>query len=175
MSLTSSIPLLKLGGKGHSPPPSELSSTKTASQFTTTVGDEPLPSTRRSSCEQHAQNSDLGASHLLDRGIWSRNICVAGLVLSWISGFVAVIVGAWLVHFHGSGHLTLAEGAAEGVKLVINVYITLLNEAMGFIHTISLKWALHHERRLEFNSDLRLLSSSRQSLPNRWRVAFRTL
>jgi len=156
MSRTSSIPLLSFEYRGDAPK------------------DETIYIANENPCEPHAQILDVGEeghSHLLDIGIWTRNICVAGLVLSWVSGFVGIIVGAWLTHTHGFGGLTLSSDiAAELLKLGINVYVTILNEAMWFIHTVSLKWALHHEGRLEFNSNIRLFTSSRHSQPNRWSV-----
>ncbi|KUJ09097.1 uncharacterized protein LY89DRAFT_570173, partial [Mollisia scopiformis] len=46
--------------------------------------------------------------------------------------------------------------------------VTFLNEAMGYIHSTSLRWSLQYENRLTFNSNLRLLSSSKRSKPNAW-------
>jgi hypothetical protein len=37
---------------------------------------------------------------------------------------------------------------------------------MGYIHTCSLRWALHREAKLEFNSNLRLLTAAKKSPPN---------
>ncbi len=39
---------------------------------------------------------------------------------------------------------------------------------MGYIHTVSLRWSLQREGKLDFNSNLRLLTSSRKSWPNAW-------
>jgi len=46
--------------------------------------------------------------------------------------------------------------------------VTLLNDSMGYIHTVSLRWSLQREGKLDFNSNLRLLTSSKYSRPNAW-------
>ncbi|KAF8865935.1 hypothetical protein BDZ45DRAFT_568128, partial [Acephala macrosclerotiorum] len=48
------------------------------------------------------------------------------------------------------------------------IIITVCNESLGFIRSTSLKWALQRERRLEFNSNLRLFSMSRTFGRNAW-------
>ncbi|RDA82526.1 hypothetical protein CP532_6500 [Ophiocordyceps camponoti-leonardi (nom. inval.)] len=52
--------------------------------------------------------------------------------------------------------------------LTVNVILTLCIDGMMFTHSVSLRWALHHENRLEFNTNIRLLTSSSRSGPNRW-------
>jgi hypothetical protein len=44
--------------------------------------------------------------------------------------------------------------------------VTLLNDSMGYIHTCSLRWSLHREGKLDFNSNLRLLTSAKRNRPN---------
>lgn len=45
--------------------------------------------------------------------------------------------------------------------------VTLLNDSMGYIHACSLRWSLQREGKLDFNSNLRLLTASKHSRPNR--------
>ncbi|RDA93962.1 hypothetical protein CP533_5038 [Ophiocordyceps camponoti-saundersi (nom. inval.)] len=56
----------------------------------------------------------------------------------------------------------------ELVILMVNVILTLCIDGMMFIHSVSLRWALYHENRLEYNTNIRLLTSSSKSGPNRW-------
>ncbi|OCK86474.1 hypothetical protein K432DRAFT_284596, partial [Lepidopterella palustris CBS 459.81] len=49
------------------------------------------------------------------------------------------------------------------------VVITIINDTLGNIHTVTLRWALYRENRLEFNSNLRLFSSTK-SIWNSWYV-----
>jgi hypothetical protein len=51
---------------------------------------------------------------------------------------------------------------------VINVLLTLFTDALGYIHAISLRWALFREGRLDFNTNTRLFNSTRRSLSNWW-------
>jgi len=44
--------------------------------------------------------------------------------------------------------------------------VTLLNDSMGYIHNCALRWSLQREGKLEFNSNLRLLTASRYSRAN---------
>jgi hypothetical protein len=46
--------------------------------------------------------------------------------------------------------------------------VTICNDITGYMHTVSLKWALQKESRLTFNSNLRLFTSARQSKANAW-------
>ncbi|KAM3503312.1 hypothetical protein MY10362_004282 [Beauveria mimosiformis] len=55
-------------------------------------------------------------------------------------------------------------------SFLINLALTLCIEGMMSIHSVSLRWALYDEGRLEWNTNLRLFTSSRKSGPNRWYV-----
>jgi len=54
------------------------------------------------------------------------------------------------------------------LSLVFNTVFTFCIDSMAFVHSVSLRWALYSEQRLEFNTNLRLLTSSSKSGPNRW-------
>lgn len=70
---------------------------------------------------------------------------------------------------YGNGaHFVIPHAAKEVLPLGINIIVTFLNESMGYIHSTSLRWSLQYENRLTFNSNLRLLSSSHRSKPNKW-------
>ncbi|PHH75615.1 hypothetical protein CDD80_2229 [Ophiocordyceps camponoti-rufipedis] len=56
----------------------------------------------------------------------------------------------------------------EFLTLGVNVILTLSIDGMMFVHSVSLRWALYHEERLEYNTNIRLLTSSRKSGPNQW-------
>jgi len=46
-------------------------------------------------------------------------------------------------------------------SLLLNFSITLCVEALGYVHSISLRWGLWQEQRLAYNSNLRLFSSTK--------------
>lgn len=53
-------------------------------------------------------------------------------------------------------------------SLLLNVALTLVLDAMNYIPSTTLKWALLREGRLTFNSNPRIFTSSRTHMPNRW-------
>ncbi|KAF4583049.1 Ankyrin repeat-containing domain protein [Ophiocordyceps camponoti-floridani] len=56
----------------------------------------------------------------------------------------------------------------EFLTLGVNVILTLSIDGMMFVHSVSLRWALYHEKRLDYNTNIRLLTSSSKSGPNQW-------
>ncbi|RCI09719.1 hypothetical protein L249_3956 [Ophiocordyceps polyrhachis-furcata BCC 54312] len=64
--------------------------------------------------------------------------------------------------------LDISPLTQELVILIVNVTLTLCIDGMMFTHSVSLRWALHHENGLQFNTNIRLLTSSSRSGPNRW-------
>ena len=101
------------------------------------------------------------------RSHWTRALCILGLVFSWLCAILCIIIGslaggrAWEVNSNWAP-------AKDIIVLAQNVLITVCNESLGCIHTVSLRWALQKEGRLDFNSNLRLLSRSRAWGPNAW-------
>jgi hypothetical protein len=68
-------------------------------------------------------------------------------------------------------HLTLAD--YEKVSFAFNLAFTVLSDQLNYIHAVSLRWALYREGRLDFNTNIRLFTSSKYSLPNkRWTNLF---
>lgn len=57
----------------------------------------------------------------------------------------------------------------EAISLAVNVVIGFSQDGMAFAHAASLRWALLAEGRLEFNTNIRLLTRSRHAMaPNGW-------
>ncbi|KAK5656283.1 hypothetical protein OQA88_5047 [Cercophora sp. LCS_1] len=103
----------------------------------------------------------------------TKKFCIAGLAVSWIVGVGSLLIGVGLLVAESTGswrppRLDLTHTWREVIPLLLNVVVTLLNESMGYIHTCTLRWSLQREGRLEFNSNLRLLTASRFSRPNGW-------
>jgi hypothetical protein len=113
----------------------------------------------------------------LDKALGCRNCCVLGLCAAWVTGFAGIIGGCYCIYldnFHTNGgasnkaQFIFPRAAKEVLPLGLNIVVTFLNEAMGYIHSTSLRWSLQYENRLTFNSNLRLLSSAKRSRPNAW-------
>ena len=60
---------------------------------------------------------------------------------------------------------SLNKFALELTPLAINVVVLVVTECLGYIHATSLRWALFYEGKLEFNTNLRLLSHSTSRSP----------
>ena len=111
--------------------------------------------------------SNMLAAPYYDRAAATRTLCVIGLVLSWMLALCCIAVGiASSIHWW---EISLKSRIfAELIILSQNILITICTDSLGYIHSISLRRALQCEGRLAFNSNLRLLTSSRTSGPNKW-------
>lgn len=56
--------------------------------------------------------------------------------------------------------ICLHTNQGEILALALNTTITICTEIIGSVHSATLKWTLAHERRVEFNVNLRLLTAS---------------
>lgn len=100
----------------------------------------------------------------IDRAEGTRKACLAGLILSVLVGIGALVTG---IISNGS-HQTwpLSPAVKEFSILPVNMALLLITECLGYIHSTSLRWSLFYEGRLEFNSNLRLLTFSKHFGPN---------
>ncbi|MBA7491031.1 hypothetical protein ES702_01576 [subsurface metagenome] len=60
----------------------------------------------------------------------------------------------------------------EIASLIFNICVTVCTETLGFIHATSLRWALYHEGRLQFNSNLRLFTNAKKCAANSWYINY---
>ncbi|KAK5087466.1 hypothetical protein LTR70_005327 [Exophiala xenobiotica] len=100
----------------------------------------------------------------VDRAGGTRKACLAGLILSTLCGVAAIVVG--IVSKGSQQTWDLSPAARKLWILPINIFLLAITESLGYIHAISLRWALFHEGRLDFNTNLRLMTFARQSGPN---------
>ncbi|KAF4627697.1 hypothetical protein G7Y89_g10458 [Cudoniella acicularis] len=111
-----------------------------------------------------------------DKGLTTRNICIAGLVASWILGILGLIFAGFMIKeggLRGAGSVGNENPpifTKFGFPLLANLGVALSTECMGYIHSVSLRWALWREDRLFFNSNLRLFTSTRRFSPHRWYI-----
>lgn len=59
---------------------------------------------------------------------------------------------------------------SEALSFIANIILTQCLEGLAYVHSISLRWALLKENRLVFNTNIRLLTSSKLSRPNSWYI-----
>lgn len=87
-------------------------------------------------------------------------LCIAGCIS------VAICIFDSDTETHLFGLTSLSDTGSEISAFVVNMLITLLTEVLGYIYSTSLRWALYREGCLEFNTNIRLLTSARSSAPN---------
>lgn len=100
----------------------------------------------------------------------TRSGCIATVSTGVILSLVCLISGIYLLR---TNQATLGASASistfgrEAMALAINVILTLCTDGMMFVHSVSLRWALYREGRLEFNTNIRLFTSSKRFGPNK--------
>lgn len=98
----------------------------------------------------------------------SRTLSKLGLLISWWAGLICLGFSIRFITNQNGAYLDLNVYTKEILPLALNVLVTCINEALGYIHTNSLRWALQREGHLAFNSNLRLFTSARTSKANAW-------
>lgn len=118
------------------------------------------------------------SNHLVefDKDLTTRNICIIGPGSSWILSLSCVPLAyeswkRWSSSTSGEHPVYLDVQPSlwvDAAQHLIHLIVTLLIQSLGLIHTTTLRWALQREERITFNANLRLLSSSWLSKPNKW-------
>ncbi|KAG2151793.1 hypothetical protein BD769DRAFT_1634805 [Suillus cothurnatus] len=106
-----------------------------------------------------------------DRSLTSRRYALIGVACSIIFSCTCLIAGIVTLANHGVLGVTTMSNTApnldfsllqkEKLVLALNLIVTLCTEAIGVVHGISLRSALASESRLQFNTNLRLLTATR--------------
>ncbi|OOF94532.1 hypothetical protein ASPCADRAFT_170546 [Aspergillus carbonarius ITEM 5010] len=157
-----------------------LISIKNWFQYQRVGGNKNLAQISSPAAVDHSSNVDCESLEF-DRALTTRSLAVTGLLVSWVIGILCVVFGSGHVlrptlsmasknwnetgfsedmHFHNWPQLNISSTAGELLPLLINTIVTLLMEAMGLIHSTTLRWALHD--RLTFHSNLRIFTTSDQ-------------
>lgn len=116
----------------------------------------------------HADAPNLIA---VEQSLWTRNYCLGALALTWVLG-VALLVAGIILLLHPQPAWMSHGSRTEIATIATNVCLTAILEGDGFIHATALRWALHSDRQLTFNSNLRLFTSSPSSKSNSWYCNF---
>ena len=110
-----------------------------------------------------------------DKSLGTRKILIAVLVISLLTSLICIGFGTYSLattpfcYECSSAYYLVGfkNGAsASAVTLAFTVFTTICTEGLGYIHSISLRWALARDGRLEFNSNLRLFSTTKFSASN---------
>ncbi|VZH99010.1 unnamed protein product [Fusarium fujikuroi] len=101
----------------------------------------------------------------------TRLQCVIGVLIGGLLALACIGSGIYVLVTRKEKlalHVDIDATAREVLSLVFNIILTFCIDSMAFAHSVSLRWALFREHKLEFNTNLRLFTNSTNSGPNRW-------
>ncbi|KAG1908842.1 uncharacterized protein F5891DRAFT_974143 [Suillus fuscotomentosus] len=105
-----------------------------------------------------------------DRSLTSRRYALVGVACSRIVTLanhgISGVTPLNIFEYHdvmaiGVGPIQVLPLRGEILTLILDLFVTLCTESIGFVHGISLRSALASESRLRFNTNLRLLTAAR--------------
>ncbi|KAI6165052.1 hypothetical protein EDD17DRAFT_1473507 [Pisolithus thermaeus] len=102
-----------------------------------------------------------------DRSLISRRVALLGVFVTIVFGAACIFGGIKIFlakNAISAGVIVLSfehQWQREGISLGLNLLVAVCTEATGFVHNITLRAALASERRLRFNTNLRLISAAR--------------
>ncbi|KAL3478494.1 hypothetical protein BJX99DRAFT_104630 [Aspergillus californicus] len=103
----------------------------------------------------------------------TRYGCIVAVSTGTILALLCLISGIYFLRANQTAlgaAIDLSTSGQEVLALVINVVLALTTDGMMFAHSVSLRWALYREGRLEYNTNIRLLTGSNQFGPNAWYI-----
>ncbi|KAF7173343.1 hypothetical protein CNMCM5623_005595 [Aspergillus felis] len=103
----------------------------------------------------------------------TRSGCIAAVSTGVILSLLCLISGVYLLTTNQAtlgASASISTSGREAISLAINVILALCTDGMMFVHSVSLRWALYREERLEFNTNIRLFTSSKRFGPNKWYI-----
>lgn len=106
-----------------------------------------------------------------DKAAGTKRLCIAGLVCSLVISFTMIVSGLVLGSTVSEArpkwnYFKMTNLSRALMSLGFNVVTTTITESLGYVHGTGLRWALWNEKRLHFNTNLRLWTYSRNSFPN---------
>ncbi|OQE17899.1 hypothetical protein PENSTE_c019G04184 [Penicillium steckii] len=110
---------------------------------------------------------------IVDTASSTRHGCIGAIVTGMILSLFCLISGTYLLVAEREKlgvTVSLSSSGKEALSLAVNVVLALCTDGMMFVHSVSLRWALYREKRLEFNTNIRLFTSSKEFGPNRWYI-----
>ncbi|PKX97088.1 uncharacterized protein P174DRAFT_98894 [Aspergillus novofumigatus IBT 16806] len=103
----------------------------------------------------------------------TRSGCIVAVSTGVILSLLCLISGVYLLRTNQAtlgASASISTSGREAMALTINVILALCTDGMMFVHSVSLRWALYREGRLEFNTNIRLFTSSKRFGPNKWYI-----
>ncbi|KAG2019004.1 hypothetical protein GB937_005643 [Aspergillus fischeri] len=122
---------------------------------------------------EHSLHQDEKDGPDFDTASATRSGCIAAVSTGVILSLVCLISGIYLLRTNQAtlgASVSISTSGREAMALAINVILALCTDGMMFVHSVSLRWALYREGRLEFNTNIRLFTGSKRFGPNKWYI-----
>ncbi|KAL7785549.1 hypothetical protein V8C37DRAFT_412929 [Trichoderma ceciliae] len=119
------------------------------------------------------EEGSKGDEPRVDAARSTRLWCIGAVTIGACLAIACLVFGIVLICVNPEGlgaPFYFSTFAHETLSLAINGVLTLSIDGMMFVHSVSLRWALYREGRLEYNTNIRLFTSSRLSGPNAWYI-----
>ncbi|KAJ5087231.1 hypothetical protein N7456_010847 [Penicillium angulare] len=116
---------------------------------------------------------DEQSESIVDRASNTRHGCIGAIVVGMVLSFLCLISGTYMLVVKKKrlgAPISLSTPGQEALSLAINLVLALCTDGMMFVHSASLRWELYREHRLEFNTNIRLFTSSKKFGPNKWYI-----
>ena len=129
--------------------------------------------TRSCSSTNNEQHVDEGRSQRItfDTGSGTKLLCILATCVGTILAIASISYSSYFLRANPDtkfAHFHISPFQQKALLFAINIVITSCITGMMFTHDVSLRWALYGENRLEYNTNIRLFTSSKKSGPNRW-------
>ena len=101
----------------------------------------------------------------------TRSACICAISVGAALAVACIISGVCVIHSNPdslAASLKMSAFQQEALSLFINLLLALCTGSMMFVHSVSLRWALYREGRLEYNTNIRIFTSSKRHGPNAW-------
>jgi len=103
----------------------------------------------------------------------TRLQAILAIILGFTSSIACIVLGVVLYFLPSPGvtyflSTSLPYGGPEAIAFTINLAATQCLESLAYVHSVSLRWALIREKRLRYNTNIRLFTSSNSNGPNKW-------
>lgn len=120
---------------------------------------------------------------LVDRASSTRYGCIAAIAMGMIISLSSLASGIYILASSRETSdellaitrplgltVSISPSGQEALTLAVNIVLALCTDGMMFVHSVSLRWALYREQLLEYNTNLRLFTSSKEFGPNKWYI-----
>ncbi|CRG82902.1 hypothetical protein PISL3812_00249 [Talaromyces islandicus] len=101
----------------------------------------------------------------------TRTACIVAVSTGAILSLLCLISGIYIVQTNRktlvAGPWSISSAGQEVLALAVNTILTLCIDGMMLVHSVSLRWALYRDGRLQYNTNIRLFTSSKSATPNK--------